>query len=194
MDDLVNLTRNALSSRVKKSINNPTMVSASVLLLIYPKSDITHMLLNRRSALVTDHKREISLPGGRKESIDRNSWDTALREANEEMGIEPNDVEILGELDDTVTNTNYLISPVVGTIRESYPFKPNPKEVQNIIEIPLIELSKPASLRYDSKIEAGEIVTKPAYAYKGNLVYGATANILYQLLTLIHNSSKKDIL
>ena len=192
MDGLVEQTRRALSGRVKKVIEDPTLASAAVLLLVYPKAGVTCTLLNRRSELVTDHKREIALPGGRRESFDETAGDTALRETHEEMGVLPKDVEILGELDDTTTNTNYVISPVVGTIPESYPFKPNLLEVIDIIEIPLVELTHPKAFRHDARIYKGNVIVEPSYAYNGNLVYGATANILSQLLELIAPSQEKE--
>ena len=117
--------------------------------------------------------------------------DTALRELHEEIGVPPDKVELLGELDDSVTTTsNYLISTFVGLIPYPYEFKPDPSEVAYIIEIPISALLNESCLREEkSTIEANKIVYY--FDYQDKVIWGATARILKQFLETWVQLNKK---
>jgi 8-oxo-dGTP pyrophosphatase MutT (NUDIX family) len=100
-----------LKANPKKSIINPSLTPAAVLLLLYLKDGEYCVLLNKRTDRVEHHKGEISFPGGVRDESDFTLLETALRETQEEMGIAPRHVELLGELDDTPTSTSFLITP-----------------------------------------------------------------------------------
>lgn len=105
---------------------------------LFLKNNEYHILFIQRTERVKTHKGQISFPGGAREAIDRTMVDTALREAHEEVGLNPNDVEVLGELDDmATTESNYLISPIVGHIPYPYDFKVDEWETQEVIEVPI---------------------------------------------------------
>ena len=91
------LIRRILSENPKKAVFDSSLTPAGVTLLLYPKDGEYCILLNKRSDTVDDHKGEISFPGGRKDPEDKTLLDTALRETHEEMGISPNDIDVLGE-------------------------------------------------------------------------------------------------
>ena len=118
-----------LSENPKKTIVDPSLTPAAVMLLLYPKDGEFCVLLNKRSDHVEHHKGEISFPGGRKDEADETLLHTALRETYEEMGIRPEDVEVLGEVDDMPTSSQFLISTTVATIPYPYLFKPNKQEI-----------------------------------------------------------------
>lgn len=169
--------QHALALRQKRSIHDPSKAQAGVLVLVYPKDGETHVLLNRRSEYVENHKGEIAFPGGAREEGDETLLDTALRETWEEMGIEQSDVTVLGELDDIVTISDFVVTPYVGEISGGYRFKPN-AEVDAVIEAPLAALLDPGSVRDDVRIVDGEATRRTTYAYDGHVVWGATAMIL----------------
>jgi len=126
-----------LSRRPKERITDDKLVAAAVLLPIYYKEGEVNILFTRRTENVRTHKRQISFPGGAREG-DESLRQTALRESQEEIGLAPGKVKVLGELDDTVTLvSNYIVSPFVGLIPWPYDFKPDGVETDEIIEAPL---------------------------------------------------------
>ena len=181
--------RSILSRNPKKTLVDHSLTPAGVMLLLYPKDGEYCVLLNKRSNSVEDHKGEISFPGGREDESDQTLLETALRETQEEMGVRPEDVEILGELDDVATNSNYLVSTFVGTIPPSYRFKPNAREVAEVLEIPLTALAGVENLRNEVRIVDRAPVGSPSYAYRGHLIFGATAKILSRFLELLGTAS-----
>jgi 8-oxo-dGTP pyrophosphatase MutT (NUDIX family) len=184
--------RRVLSRNPKKSLIDASLAPAGVMLLFYPKDGEYCVLLNRRTDSVEDHKGEISFPGGRKEDGDRGLLDTALRETHEEMGVRPEDVEVLGELDDVVTRTSYLVSPFVGTIQQAYRFKPNGREVAQVIEIPFRELSSDQAYREEVRVVEGVPVRMPLYDVQGHVIFGATAQILRRFLEILESLSDEE--
>ena len=132
--------RHSLSVRQKSSVADDGLRPAAVLILLYDKSGEPHVLLNKRSQLVEHHKGEISFPGGGRDPEDADFLATALRETHEEMGVEPGDVSVIGELDDVVTRTDFCVRVYVGTIPYPYPFKPLPREVAEVLEVPMSSL------------------------------------------------------
>ena len=187
-DPTISAIRRILSQNPKKTLVEPSLVPAGVMLLLYPHDGEYCILLNRRTELVEDHKGEISFPGGRKEEGDRTLLDTALRETREEMGIRPEDVEVLGELDDVATSTNYLISTFVGTIPCRYRFRPQEQEVAEVLEIPVSVLGDAASLRDEVHIVGECLVNNPSYAYRGHLIHGVTARLLRRFHEILHSA------
>ena len=188
----ITLVRRLLSRNPKKTLDDPSLVPAGVLLLLYPKDDEYCILLNKRSNSVEEHKGEISFPGGQRDKGDRAMLDTALRETHEEMGIRPEDVDVLGELDEVATISNFLISTFVGAIPPSYQFKPNEREVAEVIEVPISALTDRGSVRDETRIVSGELVGRRSYAYVGHLIFGATAEILTRFVEILEGAPAKE--
>ena len=163
-------------------------------MLVYPKEGEPHLLLNKRSESVEDHKGEVSFPGGRMDEGDASLLDTALREAHEEVGVSPGDVRVLRRLDDVETSTGYRVSPFLGTIRESYPFVVNRVEVAELVEVPVAALVDGSTIRDETRIEDGAPVSRPNYGYGGHLVWGATARIVTGLLELMRAGDAGELL
>ena len=164
---------------------NPELVSAGVLVLLYAKAGDICVLLNKRTNRVEHHKGEISFPGGARDPEDATILDTALREADEEMGIHREDVEILCRLDQVTTRSLFSITPFVGTIPPSYPFRASGIEVAEILEVPLPVLLDPSNWRETVRAREGgqsEQNREYAYAYGEHLIWGTTARMLTQLL------------
>jgi 8-oxo-dGTP pyrophosphatase MutT (NUDIX family) len=174
-----------LAHRVNHTVADNNLTPAAVLLLLYPKDGEYCILLNKRSERVEHHKGEISFPGGAWDPQDRDYLDTALRETEEEMGINGADVTVLGQLDDVVTQSHFAVRVYLGTISYPYAFKPSTAEIAEVLEVPISTLRDPASLRLETRWLDGEGITTYSYAYNGHLIYGATAKILQQFLELL---------
>ena len=178
----------ALASRQKLYLNEPEKKPSAVLLLLYEKDSEYHMMFTVRTSLVEDHKGEISFPGGAfHHGVDLSLMDTAVRESAEEVGVVPDNVHILGELDDMLTRSNYVISPFVGVLKQPQEFNPSAIEVAEILEVPLTALLSPGTPKYGEThpvTHAGRQVPGVYYSYQGYVVWGATARMLQQFLNL----------
>ena len=175
--------KKALSARTKARIDDRTLNEAAVLVPIFLKDGECNILFTQRSDQVVHHKGQVSFPGGAKHESDRSLEDTALRETWEEIGLDPKDVEVLGELDDTGTTTsNFAVSPFVAFIPYPYKFKMSYDEIADIFNLPISELLNEANVK-EELYTVGESVY-PTYSYgSGNrVIWGATAGILHQFL------------
>jgi 8-oxo-dGTP pyrophosphatase MutT (NUDIX family) len=166
-------------------IEHPPFSHAAVLVPLFQKGEECHLLFTKRSDQVKYHKGEISFPGGVVDEEDAELEKTALREAFEEIGLKEEDVQIIGVLDDIVTITEFIVTPIVGLFSYPYPFKVSEVEIAELIEVPLASLlaedcfSEREIFRGDRK----EVVY--AYQYGNHVIWGATARILNQFLDLI---------
>ncbi|MBC7235698.1 MAG: CoA pyrophosphatase, partial [Chloroflexi bacterium] len=161
--------------------------AAAVLLLLYPQDGRLFFPLTKRTERVANHKGQISLPGGALEEGDRTLWDTALREAYEEVGVDPGAVEYIGQLTPLyIPASHYTVTPFVGYA----PFKPlfvaRAEEVAEIIEMPLDLLLDAEAKGKETRMMQGRLTQVPYYAYRGHVIWGATAMILAELETLLH--------
>jgi 8-oxo-dGTP pyrophosphatase MutT (NUDIX family) len=193
-DSATEIVRRILSENPKNTVIDDSLTPAAVTCLLYPKDGEYCILLNKRSQLVEHHKGEISFPGGMKDPSDKTLLETALREAHEEMGIDPRHVEILGEIDDVPTNSNFLIHTFVGTIPYPYDFEPSELEVARVLEVPIASLLDEKNGRDEIRIRGGKLLNSPAYAFEGHLIYGATARVLERFLELIESVPGKEAL
>ena len=190
----IDVVRRILSEHRKQPIDDPSLAPAGVMILLYPKDGEYCVLLNKRSNRVEHHKGEISFPGGGKDPGDDTLRDTALRETHEEMGILPDDIKVLGEVDDMATRSRFLMRPYVGTIPYPYDFKPFEAEVAEVLEVPISMLLDEKNLRDEVRIVDGELSYSPAYAYNGHVVFGATARVLKHFLDLLQAAPDKEAL
>jgi len=186
------LAQRATLSVTPELIDNGSLIPAAVLVALYAKDGDYCVLLNKRSEEVEHHKGEISFPGGAKDPEDKNFLDTALRETEEEMGINRNDVTILGELDEVVTRSNFHVKVFVGSIVYPYSFKPSAVEIDEVLEVPIKSLNDPSTWRIETRMEDGLPVSTRSYAYKDHLVFGVTARILQQFLEVLADGLEKE--
>ena len=177
--------RRALSQRTKKTIVDDNFKPSGVLLPLFYKNDKCHILFTKRTEDVQHHKGQISFPGGAYDEGDETLMATALRECYEEVGIKSEDVEILGELDDVVTTTRFVISPFVGFIPYPYKFNMNANETDELIEVPIQALLDEKIYREELMIREGKPWPVYFYHYNSHIIWGATAGILKQFLDLV---------
>jgi len=153
------------------------LTPAAVLLLVVNHPEPT-VVFTQRTAHLADHAGQISFPGGRMEEGDEGPAQTALREAREEVGVDPALVEILGELPDYHTSTGYRVRPVVGWAEPPLSYAPDPYEVADVFEVPLRFLLEPANHRYESAFYKGRLRHYWAMPWEGRFIWGATAGML----------------
>jgi 8-oxo-dGTP pyrophosphatase MutT (NUDIX family) len=186
--DVIDRIRNLLSSRERKVIEHLPFSHAAVLVPLFKKGEGCHLLFTKRSEEVKYHKGEISFPGGVVDEQDAELEETALREAFEEIGLQKSDVQIIGLLDDTVTRTEFIVTPIVAFFPYPYPFKISEVEIAELIEVPLASLLDKECLSEREIIRGGRKEVVYAYQYGKNIIWGATARILKQFLDLITSS------
>jgi len=138
---------------------------------------------------VAYHKGQASFPGGTRSESDMNLLDTAIRESWEEVGLEAEDVEILGELDDIPTTTGFVISPFVASIPYPYEFRVSHREIDEIFDMPVSTLLHKANIRPERYVINGQVALSCSYEYGGRCVWGATARILKQFLEVFQLAS-----
>lgn len=155
------------------------------LILIYPAADLPHLVLTVRHADLAQHAGQVSLPGGaREEGEDRTA--AALREAREEVAIDPDRVEILGELTRLhIPVSGFVLHPVVGWTPRRPDFHPDEREVDRILEIPVRTLCDPATIQIQRREREGVTYDVPFFAVDGEKVWGATAMVLAELLWIL---------
>ncbi|HUL20533.1 MAG TPA: CoA pyrophosphatase [Thermodesulfobacteriota bacterium] len=184
-NDFLDRVRAVLSSRKRRVIEHPPFSHAAVLVPLFKKGEGCHLLFTKRSDQVKYHKGEISFPGGVVDEEDLELINTALREAHEEIGLEKSDVQIIGILDDIVTITQFIVTPIVGLFPYPYPFKVSQAEIAELIEVPLSSLLDEKCLSEKEIIRSGQKEIVYAYQHGKHIIWGATARILKQFLDLI---------
>ena len=156
-------------------------VDAAVLIPLYLDSGALHAVFTKRRDDLSRHAGEISFPGGRPDFPDEDLRLTALREAEEEIGLPPKEVEVVGALPPVGTFvTNYKIHPFVGVIKPGHAWTPQPTEVEVILELSVPDLIAGHEMR--RLVRKGVPFRTPTYTVHGHLIWGATARILQLLL------------
>lgn len=184
--NVIEKLREALARRQISRLHDPSMTASAVLVPIFMKAGQHHLLFMQRTEKVKDHKGQISFPGGAYEKEDNGLLNTALREAQEEIGLTPQDVEVLGELDDMLTvATSYIISPFVGVIPYPYPFELDHFETEELIEVPIAALMDKNCFSESKSVSNGQEIEVYFYRYGNKVIWGATARILKQFLEIV---------
>jgi 8-oxo-dGTP pyrophosphatase MutT (NUDIX family) len=153
------------------------LTPAAVLLPIVMRSEPT-VLFTERSARLAQHAGQVSFPGGRAEPTDESLIRTALRETQEETGIDASFISVAGFLEAYETGTGFAILPVVGLLKEGFALVPNTDEVAEIFEVPLAFLLDPANRQKDQAEWKGRLRHFYAFRYNGHYIWGATAAML----------------
>lgn len=160
---------------------------AAVLMLLYPKDNVTHMALIVRNSYPGIHASQIAFPGGKVEEYDKDLSDTALRETHEEIGISKEKVEVIRAFSEVyIPPSNYLVSPFLGFSSEELFFTLNPEEVAGLIELPLYQfLDESNVVTVNMTTSYANNIQVPAFQIGDDLVWGATAMMMSELKELI---------
>jgi len=181
---VANVEGGKLSPALRAVLDRPSR-AASVLLTLLERPGGLTVLFTERAAHLKDHAGQISFPGGRIDERET-AVDAALREAHEEIGLEPAAVEVLGALDDLLTGTGFLITPVVGYVASrEFVAAPDPTEVASVFEVPLDFICEPASIVETYRERLGTRFRTYELRHDGYRIWGATAAILVSFRDLV---------
>lgn len=162
-------------------VDGAPLIPASVLFPIVLRDSEPTVLLTQRTAHLKDHGGQISFPGGRVEADDASPAHTALREAEEEIGLSSTHVEVIGYLPDHLTVTGFRMTPVVALLTPPFALRADPGEVAEIFEVPLAFLMNPANHESRSVQFRGKLRHYWAMPYGEYFIWGATAGIIVTL-------------
>lgn len=181
--------RKILLSREPKRIltGKTSFRHAGVLIPLVRKNGAMAVLLTKRTDNVEHHKGQISFPGGAVDAADATCEETALRETQEEIGLAREQIDILGQIDDTLTVvSSFIIHPYVGLVNSVGGLRMNPAEVERILEVPLsvfhpyLSAVTKRTFPYE-----GKPFQAPGYEYRGEFIWGATARIMDNLMHIL---------
>lgn len=157
---------------------------AAVLIPLVWYDEQWHLLFTRRTDTVESHKGQVSFPGGACDEGETTPEETALREAEEEIGIQPGDVKVLGRLSNLITITYFRVTPVVGVVRWPAVFRVGAHEVARIFTIPLTWLAN-SSNRWQFEMPGRNRSLIAYHPYDGELLWGATARMTVDFLSVL---------
>ena len=155
--------------------------TAAAVLIPVVLHDELSVLFTQRTAHLKSHAGQVSFPGGRAEPGDASAEYTALREAEEEIGLRRERVEVLGRLPDYRTRTGFRVTPVIGTVVPPLALAPDPREVESVFEVPLDFLLDERNRERRTREFQGLQVGYYVYEYQGHVIWGATAGMLVNL-------------
>jgi 8-oxo-dGTP pyrophosphatase MutT (NUDIX family) len=184
------LSADALRARIatvlgrrRKALTLEGRIRAAVLVLFVYRAGVPALVFGKKTEDVPQHKGQFSFPGGVVQHTDGSVVEAALREAWEEVGLEAGLVEVLGLFDDVATAvTNFVITPVLGLARGEPTFRPDGREIERVIEIPLAHLLRPGAFRVEDWGREGARREVVFVDYGEDVVWGTTGRILRELL------------
>jgi 8-oxo-dGTP pyrophosphatase MutT (NUDIX family) len=173
----------AVVGRDRRVLTLRDRVRAAVLVLFVYRGGVPALVFGKKTEEVPHHKGQFSFPGGVVRSEDVSVVDAALREAREEIGLDTAEVEVLGLFDDVPTTvTNFVITPVLALARTEPRFRPDGREIERVLEIPLAHLLEPAAFREEQWEREGVTRAVLFVSYGEDVVWGTTGRILREVL------------
>jgi 8-oxo-dGTP pyrophosphatase MutT (NUDIX family) len=181
--------RERLASRTPRRVFEADLRPAAVLIPIISEPEGDRLLLTRRASTLRRQPNEISFPGGAVDASDPSALAAALRESEEEVGLKRSDVEILGQLDELVTVTGFVITPFVGLVHGPYAFRAN-HEVAELILVPLATLRRPGAVRVEMRaLRPGVLIPIFHYQHGVHDIWGITGRLVKELLAFLPEES-----
>jgi len=181
---------------IRKGLHNPGAIKSSVLILIFPHDGLIKTVVMLRPSYNGVHSGQVSLPGGKWETTDTDMAATALRETQEEIGVDPSKIRLIGALSPLyIPPSNYIVFPFIGLADSKPNFLADPAEVQELIEIHLEDLldKNTATLR-KVILSDGTSSEVPCYVFGEVIIWGATAMILSEFAELLQTIPLSGIL
>ncbi len=172
------LAASALAGDLGAAAERAALIPASVLVPIVARRESLTVLFTRRTAHLRAHSGQISFPGGRVEPQDSGPAATALRETQEEIGLAPDRIELIGTLSEYHTRTGYRITPIVGVVAPPFSLQADAQEVDAVFEVPLSFLLDPRNHQRHEREFEGRMVSYFAMPYGEHYIWGATAAML----------------
>lgn len=176
-----------LNPDMKPDTQGRPLKQAAVLVPLVDHPEGMTVLLTRRTDHLHDHAGQISFPGGRIDPGDADAIAAALRETEEETGLDRAHIDLIGQLDTYVTRTGFEVVPVVGLVRPGFTLNPDSFEVAEVFEVPLAFFLAPDSRRMESRVWQGHTRYFYVYPYQDYYIWGATAGMLNNLAEILGN-------
>lgn len=176
---LYNYLNQRLENYQPRKVIQPSLAEAGVLMAVTDEAQ-PQLLLTRRSQNLSSHQGEVAFPGGKRDLEDKDIIMTALREANEEVALPPERVQVVGELDQVVSRFGYLVTPVLGIIAPEQHFVANQDELDAIFTVPLEKFTETPS----SYFEHGHFRI-PSYDYQGFHIWGLTSVMIIEMMNTL---------
>ena len=170
-----------------------SLPQAAVLILCYEKDNDLYFVMTERSNSLPSHPGEVAFPGGKREKKDKNLKQTALREATEEISLDPAKVEILGQLDPLESRFGLSVTPFVGILKEKFELEPNPDEVADIFYLPLSFFKNKPLIKNGVTNFKGETFDTPVIIYENHEIWGLTLAFTLDFLKLFNIKFKDDL-
>ncbi len=150
---------------------------------VIERDGAAHLLFTKRAAHLGEHPGQMSFPGGGREPVDRTLTDTALREADEEVGLRPEEVDVVGRIDDTRTSSDYAVRPFVG-VAPDREYIPDESEVAEVVVLPVEGLTDPANYESERRVGHPDYGDHRVHYFHvdGYTVWGVTGRMVVQLL------------
>ena len=155
---------------------------AAVLVPILTDTSDRCILLTERAGGLSSHGGEVAFPGGKEDPADHSLEFTALRENEEELGISPEDVDVIGSLRPFISKHGLMVKPYVGIVCEGIQLRPNPDEIASVFEVPLSYFSTAIPIRIDDVSRHGESHQIPAFEFEGHEIWGLTSMIVTEFM------------
>jgi 8-oxo-dGTP pyrophosphatase MutT (NUDIX family) len=185
MQSVLTDIRARLAADPPKTFDPAGAPRAAVLVPLYTHRDELHVIFTKRTDHVQHHRGEISFPGGAMDPEDTDLVATALREADEEIGLISNHIQVIGQLDDIVTISRFHVSVYVGELDATYspyPWRPQLMEVAEVLEVPLTHLLDEANLVEVPRQREGQLVIMEGFKFNDHIIWGATGRMLRNFL------------
>lgn len=179
MYDLETSLKSIVTAEPKEVPSGRGLRRAAVLAPFFYDGEDWRLLFTKRSDLVENHKGQVSFPGGAVEPADRSLIETAVRETEEEIGLDRDRIDVLGYLPPIVTITRFLVYPVVGLFDHPDRFELSEQEVDSVLEIPVPQLIAEA----EDQAHLPAVLYSHRFNRDGEIIWGATARIVYELLS-----------
>lgn len=163
----------------------PPYRAAAVLIALLPRGDDLSVVFTQRTSHLHAHAGQVSFPGGGREPQDENAVATALREAEEEIGLDPAAVRVLGQLDEYITRSGFSVHPIVGYVSDVPTWQPDSFEVEEVFDVPLQYICTPGHLSRQQMEREGVVREFYACNWEKFRIWGATAGMLRNFLDVV---------
>lgn len=170
-----------LNPDFREALAGSTLRDAAVLIGLQLHGSEVRVILTQRSEQMRAHAGQVAFPGGAIDDDDLSHRHAALREAEEEIGLMPEDVEVIGQLPDYLTGSGFRIKPVLGLVNANVPLTINPDEVAAVFDVPLSFLMDPANHQRQSRVWQGIERHYYVIQYEDRMIWGVTAGIVRML-------------
>lgn len=178
-----------LAQQSIRKLSDKTQTPAAVLLAITDNADNPQVILTRRSQHLSTHKGQVAFPGGKAESFDKDPAATALREAHEEIGLDPLSVQVVGQMGQVLSRQGFVVTPIVGVVPEHQiaGLVPNLDELDRIFTVPISFLVNNSPVMDEISISEG-VQQVPSFYYEDYRIWGMTAFILAEFVNLVYDA------